>query len=193
MNAAVRRRVLAWQRLDEPGSEVCTVTLGADGGLAEGTTVNVGPTPFAWRWQVGWDGAWRTRTVSVMRLDGDAAISLVADGNGTWTDGSGAHVPAFDGCLDIDLAATPFTNTLAMHRLGLAVGEEREVTVAYLAAPNPEPCPIAQRYVRPAEDVWRFETIAGDFVAELRLDEDGLIADYEHMFRRHMVKRGKAG
>lgn len=182
--SATRRRVLAWQRLDEPGSEVCVVTFGADGGVAEGTTVNVGPTPFAWRWQVGWDGAWRTRSVTVTRLDGEAAISLTADGNGSWADGSGTHVAAFDGCLDIDLAATPFTNTLAIHRLGLVVGEEREVTVAYLAAPDPQPRAVAQRYVRPAEDRWRYEAIFRDFVAELRLDEDGLMADYEHMFRR---------
>jgi hypothetical protein len=181
------RRVLAWERLDEPGSEVCTVTLGDRGGTASGISVCVGPAPFAWRWRVAWDEAWRTRAVSVERLDGDAAITLSADGNGAWADAAGAPVAALDGCRDIDLAATPFTNTLAIHRLGLAVGEAREVTVAYLAAPDPVPSAMAQRYLRPAMDVWRFETIAGDFSAALRLDGDGLIADYEHMFRRRKV------
>jgi hypothetical protein len=184
VSARIERRVLAWERLDEPGSEICVVTLGEGGGLAEGTTVCVGSAPFAWRWRVAWDDAWRTREAMVERLDSEAAIALTADGRGGWIDGAGARVAAFDGCLDIDLAATPFTNTLAIHRLGLAVGETRDVIVAYLAAPDPLPRAVAQRYSRPAEDRWRYEAIFRGFTAELRLDADGLIADYEHMFRR---------
>lgn len=184
VSARIGRRVLAYQRLDQPGAEVAVVTLGECGGLAEGTTVCAGDAPFAWRWRVAWDEAWRAREAMVERLDSEAAIALTADGRGGWIDGAGARVAVFEGCIDLDLAATPFAATLAIHRLGLAVGESREIIAACLAAPDPLPRAVAQRYSRPAEDLWRAEAIFRGAAVELRLGADGFVAEYGQVFRR---------
>ncbi len=43
----------------------------------------------------------------------------MSDGHGHWRKADGTALPQFDGCVDIDLAGTPFTNTLPIRRLGL--------------------------------------------------------------------------
>ena len=45
----------------------------------------------------------------------------------------------------INVAATPFTNTLAIHRLALAPGECAELTGAYIVVPAPALSALKQR------------------------------------------------
>ena len=50
------------------------------------------------------------------------------------------------GCLDVDISATPFTNTLALRRLDLQPGENASLTVAYVKLPELTFRPVSQRY-----------------------------------------------
>jgi hypothetical protein len=63
---------------------------------------------------------WVIRTLDLETTAGQT-LCLVKDGNGRWTDQRGAHLPRFDGCIDIDLGGSPFTNTLPIRRLDLDV------------------------------------------------------------------------
>jgi AraC-like DNA-binding protein len=69
--------------------------------------------------------------VSVLR-PGAPHLSLWADGHGQWTGEDGQQAPALDGCLDVDLSATAFTNTLPIRRLGLQPKQSAELAVAYI-------------------------------------------------------------
>ena len=58
--------------------------------------------------------------LAVDRMHATAArCSLESDGEGRWTDAAGKPLPALDGCIDIDLSASPLTNTLPVRRCGI--------------------------------------------------------------------------
>lgn len=95
-----------------------------DGGFkATGIVLGVqnGVVPFRFRYQIKCDQAWRTRKVVLEShtLHERLERTLRSDGVGRWRDESQTAVPALDGCLDIDISATPFTNMLAIRRLDL--------------------------------------------------------------------------
>lgn len=153
--------------------------------LADGLVIGVAEDrPFRARYRVRCDAAWRVREVTVDPLDGRAPLQLRADGAGAWTDGAGAALPDLAGCIDIDLAVSPFTNTLPIRRLAFAEDEAHVLTMAYIRAPELTTEPLRQRYTRLAADRYRYEHVDGDFTAELPLDANGLVLDYPGLFRR---------
>jgi hypothetical protein len=86
-------------------------------------------------------------------------------------------------------AATPFTNTLPIRRLKLAVGEAADLTVVYVAVtPTLAVRPARQRYthLRGNEDGDRYlyESLERDFKRELLVDRQGLVVDYPGIWER---------
>lgn len=113
-------------------------------------------------------------------------LRLLSDGEGRWRDEDGRPLPRFDGCIDIDLAGTPFTNTLPIRRLGLArqSGTAR-LTMLYVPFDTFEPVIDGQRYTCLVEDrLYRYEAEDRSFAADLPVDEDGLVTDYPSLFER---------
>jgi len=94
------------------------------------------------------------------------------------------EIPAVAGCLDVDLAFTPATNILPLRRLGLAVGESREMTAAWVRFPDLSVEPLAQRYTRLDERRVRYESRGGSFTADLEVDELGLVVRYPPLWER---------
>jgi hypothetical protein len=50
-----------------------------------------------------------------------------------------------DGCRDIDIYYSPFTNALAIRRLGLRLGETRKIDVAFINFPEMKGSAVQQR------------------------------------------------
>ena len=50
----------------------------------------------------------------------DRHVALRADGAGNWSDGIDSPLSHLNGAIDVDLSASPFTNTLAIRRLSLS-------------------------------------------------------------------------
>ena len=157
----------------------------ADGiviGVEEGTTFRV-------RYEIRCDAWWRVRELKAASLIGEGKeIKLLADGEGRWITAAGETVPHLDGCIDADISATPFTNTLPIRRLMLEPGESADLAVAYLAVPSLRIEAEPQRYtcLRRSEEggTYRFESLDGGFTADLPVDADGLVLDYPGLFRR---------
>lgn len=175
-----------WAPWDGTGLEHLRLTVDGDGSRADGLilALDEAARPYRLRYEVRCDGGWRVREARV-RVSGSEqrGLHLVADGAGHWRDGTGAPLPALDGCLDLDLTATPFTNTLPIRRLGFGLGESAEITVAWIDAPSLRITPDRQRYTRLAAG-YRFEQVDGDFAADLLVNGDGLVRDYPGLFRR---------
>jgi len=94
-------------------------------GVAEGR-------PFRVAYEVRCDIGWRVRVVRVGAPDSELpAVDQLSDG-GNWTMYDGRLVPELEGCMDVDISVTPFTNTLPIQKLGLAPTESPEVSVAYV-------------------------------------------------------------
>jgi hypothetical protein len=170
--------------------EIGAAAISADGAII---AISAGGV-FRASYQIVSDAAWRVRDVWIMASHPAAiALDLHADDDGHWSNTSGEALPALDGCRDVDFAATPFTNTLPIRRLGLQPGESAEVAVAYIDAPSLEVTTVRQRYTCHASGAdggrYRFEALPyaalpDGFSAELSVDADGLVLDYPPLFRR---------
>jgi hypothetical protein len=90
--------------------------------------------------------------------------------------------PEVMGCIDIDLNFSPSTNLLPIRRLKLAVGESAEVNAAWLRFPSFRLERLTQQYHRLAENIYRYESAGGQFVAELTVDPSGFVLDYPNLW-----------
>jgi uncharacterized protein len=179
-----------WAPWEGPGLEHLRL-LTSDGGVeANGLVIGLeAGRPFRIGYEVRCDGRWRVREVRAAAPDsGPPVLELLADGKGRWKRGGGESVPELDGCIDVDISATPFTNTLPIRRLGLKPGEFEELTVAYIRVPELLVGPERQRYgcleARADGGLYRFEALPSGFTAELPVDAEGLAINYPGLFRR---------
>ena len=143
--------------------------------------------PFRLTYRLTWDEAWRLRNadLSVMTERSMRSLSLRSDGQGHWRDGEGRILDDLDGCVDVDIWPTPFTNSFPIRREPMAVGERRQFRMAWIFAPALTVRPQPQAYTRLADRLYLFENLDGSgFTAELPVDEDGLVLDYPGLFRR---------
>ena len=191
-------RQVMWSRLDAPGMEHLTLVMSRDEATADGVVLGLdSDAAFRLRYRVRWDSRWRVRGVQIDFVGDDRGLSLTADGEGRWFDGSGASVPALDGCVDVDITATPMTNTLPLRRLALKPGESADIRVTYIAIPDLRVAPDDQRYTcletGAAGGLYRFEQAASGFTAILQMDADGLLEDYSGLFKRVWSGRGFKG
>lgn len=147
-----------------------------DGWLMTGVTVaSMDGVPVDLDYRVATDHGWATRTVTVsMRAVHDRHLVVVTDGSIWVVDGRRRDDLA--GCVDIDLGWTPATNTLAIRRLGLDIGEEVSTTVAWLQFPEFVLEATTQRYTRLGDRTWRFES--GPYAYVLDVDGHGRVLRY---------------
>jgi uncharacterized protein len=127
---------------------------------------------------------WQVRQFLLFRDLDDPDLWLGTDGHGRWGEMNGAHRPELDGCYDIDLPCTPFTNTLPIRRLPLLVGHTADVPVVYVDPETLETQRDLQRYTRVSEHRWHFQQMATGFAADFDVDDYGLVRDYPSLFRR---------
>lgn len=178
-----------WQAIHWPGIEHFTLT--DKNGLrnAYGNITGViGVQPFALQYEIEMTGNWKVSWFHIRSLAPNGReIKLTSDLAGHWFDLAGNHIDAFDGCIDIDISLTPFTNTLPVKRLSFQPGEKKEVRMLYIKLPEFELQQVQQHYTCLDEHHYRYErydqnTVA--FSADLPFDEDWLVTDYPGIFKR---------
>ena len=180
-------RMLAWRRADgEEGRSVARVEERPDGWLCHGSEVLAGPGEvLSCGFRVEVDAGWATRTVEVWSVSeaGERRVQLTAHPDGRWWR-DGSRAPQLDGCVDVDVAATPLTNTFPIRRLdGLAVGASATFPVAWVEVPGLDATRVDQTYRRLAARRWEYsDERFGAF--ELSVDEDGLVVDYAGLATR---------
>ena len=183
-------RTYAWERDDESrGHSFARVEKHAAGWTVHGTEVLIGADTLACSFRVRLDPDWRTREVEVAAVDptGERRLVLGAS-DGRW-EVDGVHDPGLDGCIDVDVAATPLTNTFPIRRLAsLQIGETRTSPVAWVEVPSLRVRRVDQTYRRLAHSEdgrapWEYgDPDHGTF--RLTVDEDGVVIDYEGFARR---------
>lgn len=179
-------RHVRWRPAEGVGLEHVTLSETQQGYSAHGVAVGArGGAPYGLTWRVETDRGWNTTALWLMNTDG-VSIALASDGAGNWRadTAEGPRLPEFAGCIDVDIAATPFTNTLPIRRLGLDVGESARIRVLYVPVPSLEPQVVEQRYTRVAPRLWLYEGLFRGFQAELEVDADGIVLDYPETFLR---------
>lgn len=153
--------------------------------IAEGVVVSGAEEAFAARYRIVCERTWQPRSVEVGLIGTELRICLSCRGEGLWFNDVGEVQPHLDGALDVDLSATPFTNTLPIRRLGLREGESAEINAVYIRLPELTVDVDGQRYTcLEAGRRYRYESLDNDFVREIETDANGLVTLYPGLFRR---------
>lgn len=174
--------LLAWTRTDEHrGHSMARVEEVAGGWVFLGSEVIAGPEEIlSCSFRVLLDRDWRTREVEVRSVSalGERSLALRADEQRRWWR-NGTPDAALDGCVDVDVAATPLTNTFPIRRLAeLGAGDAVTTPVAWVDVPALGVTRVDQTYRRLGTHRWRYsDPLHGAFV--LTVDDDGLVTDYE--------------
>jgi uncharacterized protein len=168
-----------WASTDGATTEHLTVRWDNGGWTAEG---NVSGLDIHYAIRLSED--WEARQFLLFRDMEEPDLWLATDRFGRWGEVNGAQRGDLDGCTDVDLNCTPFTNTLPIRRLGLAVGESADIQVAWIDPETLGVIPVLQRYTRLDERRWRYEAPNTSFSVALDTDEHGLVLDYPDNYRR---------
>jgi uncharacterized protein len=128
---------------------------------------------------------WRVRQFLLFRDLDQPDLWLALDEHHRWGEVNGAYRPELDGCVDVELACTPFTPAVPIRRVGLdalAIGEAAELRVIEVDVETLAAEPRLTRYERLGAAAWR-RTSAGA-TREFTIDEFGLVIDEPGRFRR---------
>ncbi|MEO3429202.1 putative glycolipid-binding domain-containing protein [Pelagibius sp. CAU 1746] len=186
-------RDIYWIPWEEPGCEHLSLRGSTGETHALGMILRMrDERHFRCRYELETDDRWRVRRVSFAVNAGDETaprrLLLESDGAGHWRV-DGQEAPDLEGCLDVDIQVTPFTNTLPIRRLDLAEGDSADIRVVYLPVPELTPRPADQRYtclrkLGAQGGLYRYEGLFRSFTADLPVDADGLVLDYPETFKR---------
>jgi hypothetical protein len=178
------RRQIRWRSLQHGGLEELRLYEWQDSIKVRGAIVGqAGETRHGVLYELSLTLDWVFESALLQRTDG--VMSVLSRGkDGSWYDMHADDLPELAGCVDIDFEMTPFTNTLPIRRVPLAIGETRRFRMAYIPADTLEPFADEQIYTRLDERLYRFEEADGSFSAEITVDDDGMVVDYPGLFER---------
>lgn len=147
---------VTWRGLDEPRMELARVQL--DGTLVRASGTQIG---------VGYELHYELEpTVLRLEIVGDQSVEVTLDGADFF-----------------DLGNSPLFNSLPVIRDGLLVGGlSHDYSMRWVSVPELEVSEQRQRYAPLPDNVVRFTS--GDFLADIRFGEDGLVAYYPGLAER---------
>lgn len=182
------QRAVLWSAWDGPGLEHLRLVGDAIAIAGEGVVIGQrAGQPFRLNYALRYTANWMSRAAA-FALPGGPSLLLRSDAPGIWLDRAGRVMRDLDGCLALDLSATPFTTTQAIQRLALAPGDAQDLLVVSVDGADLAVRPVRQRYTCLARDAaggrYRYESLTSGFAVELAVDADGLVLDYPGLWRR---------
>lgn len=176
----ILEELIVWRRLDQPGHDAARIVFHRPFWQLTGNAVfSHEGRPCRLDYLVVCDDGWRTSHARIAGWVADRRVryELWADAERRWRVNGTPH-PEVNGCVDLDLAFTPSTNSIPIRRLGLSLGQEAEVHAAWLSFPDFGLEPLAQVYRRSGDATYRYETSGGGFVTDLEVSPSGMIVRY---------------
>lgn len=174
-------RHLMWTPVQWPGCEHLVMRAEPGRIVADGAVIAMpGSSPIRLNYRIECDSAWRTERVDVT-VHGQPPVNLVRRDDDRWFTSDGTARHDLSGCIDVDIALTPFTNTLPIRRLGLATGGSAALRMVYVQVdPLLEIHAADQRYARLPDGGYRYQS--GSFTADLEIDTDGFVTRYPNLW-----------
>ena len=127
---------------------------------------------------------WRVQQMLLFRDMEEPDLWLATDGKGHWGEMNGAHRTELDGCLDIDLVNTPFTNSIVTHRMPLHVGHGADLPVITVDIETLAVERVNVRYERTGTHEWRYTSLASGGEVTATVDEHGIVISEDGGFTR---------
>jgi len=140
-------------------------------------------------WQVNYtltlNPRWEAQTVFIeVMSEQNYTIALHKNELQQWLNEKGEHLEAFDGCVDVDISFTPFTNSLPINRLQLTKGEGQDIRVVYVDVRNGVVKTVKQRYLNKGSQIYKYENEDSGYISELIVDKDGYVVDYPGIWQQ---------
>lgn len=180
---------LVWSGLEYGSLENCLVNTSAAGAEITSTIISsYDHKIFKINYCIKTNNKWETVFFEISsqhsnKLD---VVKFEGDGKGNWSS-NGIRVEQFEGCIDIDISLTPFTNSLPINRLNLIQNQRQEIRVIYLDVLEQQMNPVWQQYTRLSDTIYHYQNIPNNFEANIEVDESGLVVDYPTLFIRNAV------
>jgi uncharacterized protein len=168
-----------WRTWDDDGNETLTLRWENEGWTATGEVQREAVT-----YVIRLSATWQVRQFLLFRDLDEPDLWLGTDGSGRWGEMNGAHRSDLDGCIDVDLTCTPFTNSLPIRRLQLDVGQAAVTLAATIDVETLAVVPVTQQYRRLSPRRFEYTNLQSGFHTDFDIDEYGLVHDYDGHFRR---------
>lgn len=177
-------KMAMWENRDTFGCELLTLSPAEQAIHINSTVITIGESgPVQLTYQLELDLEWKVKHVH-LQSEG-TTLHLISTGQGEWMDENGKRLDALTGAVDIDISATPFTNSLPINRHDWKLGETRDFEMFYIQAPSMNVQKVRQSYTLLESNGNRlFQYQSGDFQSVIKVDEDGLVTDYPELFAR---------
>ena len=173
-------RSVRWHALDPQGIEHAHVTASARDTRIRSVLI----TPaYGLFYKIKLDEAGHVRTARLERTDGKV-LELFSDGGGNWSDDRAEPLPDLRGCIDIDISASPLTNSLPLWRCDWIIDQPQRFVMAWINVDTLTVQRDEQLYTRLSETSFRYQSADGGFDRVLTVDSDGLVLDYPGLFTR---------
>lgn len=127
---------------------------------------------------------WALQQMLLFRDMDEPDLWLATDGNGNWGEMNGARVDELEGCTDIDVAGTPFTNSILIRRLPLEDGFSGAIPVAVFDVETLAVERWNVVYTRHDSRTWEYDSLRAGRRSVASVDDHGLVIDEEGVFRR---------
>ena len=181
-----------WKRLNQEGHDACRFVKTLAGWTIEGAAVfeHVGQSVnLAYR--LVCDRQWKSLQASVAGWIGKSQfrIDIERDDDDGWCINGKRH-NALTGLKDIDLGFTPASNTNAIRRLNLSMGDEAESAAVWLDTADWTVKPLRQNYRRTQNYAFDYASPQHGYRATLLVDDFGAVTEYPELWV--MLHQGKA-
>jgi hypothetical protein len=177
---------LLWSGIEYNSLENCLVRATDTGAEIDSVIVGgYGEKIYRVEYQIRTNQNWETIFVEIKSQHSNIRdhFTFESDAKGNWVL-NGKPANQFQGCIDVDIPLTPFTNTLPIKRLNTQKGEVSEIYVLYIDLLERQITPVRQKYIRLSDTQYHYENIPNDFEANIEVDELGYVVDYPMLFTR---------
>lgn len=141
--------------------------------------------PWLVRYTLTLNPRWEAQTVFIeVMSEQNYTIELYKNDLQQWLNEKGEHLEAFDGCVDVDISFTPFTNSLPINRLQLTKGEGQNISVVWVDIKNGDVKRVKQRYLNKGSKIYKYENEHSGYISELIVDDEGYVIDYPGIWQK---------
>ena len=181
---AVNKRIM-WENDETAGSELLEIATGKSDIRIDSTILFLdekGPEKI--HYQLELDAVWKTKRITINSGEGNE-LELTSSGEGKWYGQDGKLLDALTGAIDVDISATPFSNSLPINRHHWVEGQIRDFEMVYIAVPSMNVQKVKQRYtcIKSSHPrIFRYQS--ENFESLIEVDDDGFVLDYPGLFTR---------
>jgi hypothetical protein len=180
---------ILWTGIEYYSLENCVLTITDSGSEVNSSIIGTYANElYKIEYRVRTNRHWETISLEIRSQLYNAieTIDLRKEGKESWSI-NGRPDQKFNGCIDIDISLTPFTNTLPINRLNLSAKEEEQIKVLYVDVLGRKMRPVRQKYTRLSRTDYKFENVPNDFESAISVDELGLVVNYPRLFKRTYI------